>query len=38
VALIVPLVAAVLGLLNSFRMLRLPDPEPSGSDAGMAFG
>jgi hypothetical protein len=37
VALLIPLLAALLGLLNSFRMLRQPDPEPS--EAGeMAFG
>ncbi|HET8758780.1 MAG TPA: MFS transporter [Solirubrobacteraceae bacterium] len=29
VALLVPLLAGLIGLLNSFRMLRLPDPEPS---------
>ena len=31
VALIVPLVAALLGLGVSFRMMRQPDPEPSGA-------
>ena len=31
VALLVPLLAALLGLLNGFRMTRLPDPEPSGA-------
>jgi EmrB/QacA subfamily drug resistance transporter len=31
IALLVPLLAAILGLLNSFRMLRLKDPEPSGA-------
>jgi hypothetical protein len=31
-------VAALLGLFNSFRMLRLPDPKPSGSLEGMALG
>jgi EmrB/QacA subfamily drug resistance transporter len=30
VALLVPLLAGLLGLLNSFRMMRLRDPEPSG--------
>jgi EmrB/QacA subfamily drug resistance transporter len=30
VALLVPLLAGLLGLLNSFRMVRLRDPEPSG--------
>ena len=29
IALLVPLIAAALGLLNGFRMTRLPDPEPS---------
>jgi hypothetical protein len=38
VALLVPLIAAFLGLLNAFRMMRLPDPQPSGSVEGMAFG
>jgi hypothetical protein len=38
VALLVPLVAGLLGLLNSFRMMRLPDPEPSGSPDGIVLG
>ena len=38
VALLVPIIASLLGLLTSFRMLRLPDPEPSGSVEGMALG
>ena len=38
VALLVPLLAGLLGLFNSFRMMRLPDPEPSSSAEGMAFG
>jgi hypothetical protein len=29
VALLIPLLAGLLGLFNSFRMLRLPDPTPS---------
>jgi hypothetical protein len=29
IALLVPLVAALLGLVNGFRMTRLPDPKPS---------
>ena len=37
VALLIPLVASVLGLLNSFRMLRLPDPEPTGA-GGVVLG
>jgi EmrB/QacA subfamily drug resistance transporter len=30
VALLIPLLAGLLGLVNSFRMMRLPDPAPSG--------
>jgi hypothetical protein len=37
IALLVPLLAGLLGLFNSFRMMRLPDPAPSGA-AEMAFG
>jgi hypothetical protein len=37
VALLIPLLAGLLGLANSFRMMRLPDPEPSGSE-GIALG
>jgi hypothetical protein len=29
VALLVPIIAALLGLLNGFRMMRRPDPAPS---------
>jgi hypothetical protein len=38
VALLVPLLAGLLGLVNSFRMLRLPDRKPSSSLDGMDFG
>jgi EmrB/QacA subfamily drug resistance transporter len=38
VALLIPLIAALLGLFNSFRMMRLPDPAPSSSAEGMALG
>jgi MFS family permease len=38
VALLVPLLAGLVGLFNSLRMVRLPDPAPSGSVEGMAFG
>ncbi len=34
IALLVPLLAALLGLLNSFRMVRLPDPAPSTEGTG----
>jgi EmrB/QacA subfamily drug resistance transporter len=38
VALLVPLIAALLGLFNSFRMLRLPDPKPSAAAEGLIGG
>jgi EmrB/QacA subfamily drug resistance transporter len=38
VALLVPILASLAGLLNSFRMMRLPDLKPSGSVGGMALG
>ena len=38
VALVVPLLAGLIGLFNSFRMMRVPDPTPSGSTEGMVLG
>jgi hypothetical protein len=38
VALFVPIIAALLGLLNSFRMSRLPDITRSSAADGMAIG
>ena len=38
VALLVPLLAGLLGFVNGFRMMRLPDPVSSGSAEGMALG
>jgi LPXTG-motif cell wall-anchored protein len=38
VALLIPIAAGLLGLANSFRMARLPDPTPSGSTEGVALG
>lgn len=38
IALLVPLLAALLGLVEGFRMMRLPDPVSSGSADGMALG
>jgi hypothetical protein len=38
VALLVPILASGLGLFNSFRMLRLPDIEPSGGLEGAVLG
>jgi MFS family permease len=38
IALLIPILAGGLGLLNSFRMMRLPDPVPSEAAEGMALG
>jgi len=38
IALLIPILAGGLGLLNSFRMMRLPDPAPSGAAEGMVLG
>jgi hypothetical protein len=38
VALCVPILAALVGLANSFRMVRIPEPHSTGSPEGMAFG
>ena len=38
VALLIPLGAAAIGLANSFRMVRIPDPEPSGAGEPMVLG
>ena len=38
IALLVPLLAALLGLLNGFRMTRLPDLEPSGAAESVLGG
>jgi len=38
IALLVPLIAAVFGLFNGFRMTPLPDPEPSAAAEGMLLG
>jgi hypothetical protein len=38
VALLIPILAGLVGFANSLRMMRLPDPAPSGSVEGMAFG
>jgi MFS family permease len=37
-AMLVPLFAGLFGFLASFRMVKLPDPEPSNSAEGMVFG
>ena len=38
VALLIPLLAGLIGLFNSFRMMRLPDPKSSGSAEGLIIG
>jgi EmrB/QacA subfamily drug resistance transporter len=38
VALLVPLLAGMIGLFNSLRMRRLPDPKPSEAAEGMVLG
>jgi EmrB/QacA subfamily drug resistance transporter len=38
VALLIPILAGLLGLFNSFRMVRLPDPKPSSAVEGVALG
>ena len=38
VALCIPILAGLLGLLNSFRMMREPEPEPSGSGEASVLG
>jgi len=38
IALLVPLLAALLGLANGFRMTALPDPEPSEAAEGLLVG
>jgi hypothetical protein len=38
IALLVPLLAGLLGFGNSFRMMRLPDQKPLSSLDGMDFG
>jgi hypothetical protein len=37
VALLVPLLACLLGLFTAFRMARLPEIEPSSSAEGLIF-
>jgi hypothetical protein len=38
VALLVPILAGLVGIFNSFRMMRLPDPVSTSSVEGMALG
>jgi MFS family permease len=38
VALLVPILAGLIGLLNSFRMMRLPEPTPTAELEGTAWG
>ena len=36
-ALLVPILAGLLGLFNSFRMMRLPDPTPAAGGEAMSL-
>jgi EmrB/QacA subfamily drug resistance transporter len=38
IALLIPILAGLLGLFASFRMMRHPDPPSGGATEGMAFG
>ena len=38
VALLVPLLAGLIGIFNAFRMRRLPDPVTAASTEGLALG
>ena len=38
IALLVPILAGLVGLINSFRMMRLPEPKPTAEVDGMAWG
>ena len=38
VALLIPILAGLAGLFTSFRMMRIPEPEPSAAAEGMALG
>ena len=38
VALLVPILAGLLGILNALRMRRLPDPKPSAAAEGTMLG
>ena len=38
IALLIPLLAALLGLFNGFRMTRLPDPKPSAAGESVLGG
>ncbi len=38
VALLIPILAGLLGIANSFRMVRIPEPKPSGAAEGMVLG
>jgi len=38
VALLIPILAGLIGLFNGFRMMRMPDPAPSSAVEGIALG
>jgi hypothetical protein len=38
IALLIPILAGLIGLFNSFRMMRLPDPVATGAAEGTVIG
>jgi hypothetical protein len=38
IALLIPILAGLAGLLNAMRMMRLPDPVPAGPEEAMVLG
>ena len=38
IALVIPILAGVLGFANAFRMVRTPEPKPSGAAEGLLVG
>ena len=38
IALLVPLLAGIVGVVNGFRMRRLPDPQPNAAVEGASLG
>ena len=38
IALVIPILAGILGFANAFRMVRMPEPKPSGAAEGLLVG
>jgi hypothetical protein len=38
IALLIPILAGLIGLFNAFRMVRMPEPVPVSAVEGMDFG